>query len=199
MFARPLTLNVKGNVTRVPIRENSREPRIVVNRMDGQVKRGGVTGPVGFVQSPVFGGNCTDLLQLERLRFSDDDHGSIARKIGRFRTAFTTHTRARYPRSNFRFNRIVENTRLWTAAPSTTLSLSRFSRSLLSYRAHATSLYLSFFLSSTYPFIFLPILRASNQRNETQTRNDGKEKIMIRVTRAIRFGKEGAIKGNAEG
>lgn len=82
MFARPLTLNVKGNVTRVPIRENSREPRIVVNRMDGQVKRGGVTGPVGFVQSPVFSGNCTDLLQLERLRFSDDDHGSIARKIG---------------------------------------------------------------------------------------------------------------------
>lgn len=50
--------------------------------MDGQVKRGGVTGPVGFVQSPVFDGNCTDLLQLERLRFSDDDHGSIARKIG---------------------------------------------------------------------------------------------------------------------
>lgn len=28
--------------------------RIVVNRMDGQVKRGGVTGPVGFVRSPGF-------------------------------------------------------------------------------------------------------------------------------------------------
>lgn len=131
------------------------------------MKRGGVTGPVGFVRSPLFSGNYADLLQLERLRFSDNDHGSIARKIGPipdcFHDIIYIYTRAKYRflRSNFRFNRIVENTLRLGPPPSTNARTFAFSFLSFSSFILPTSPPPPPSLSSIYLFIFLSILRAT--------------------------------------